>query len=164
MVAPSSGTAASIHSPFDPANVLVCLTRAGHQPHSRVVRRKYLGQVRLLVAIERAVSKEPLRISMLARGAYIPIAVKNYGFALLSVPPRHLPPVLPPLYHTSLECMQCHTSCRTVTPRLPHRTVGASSNLISRCFPLMVGTLSDRVISSYHLLSLRCLSGRSPSV
>lgn len=50
--------------------------------------KKYLGQVRLLVAIERAVSKEPLRISMLARGAYIPIAVKNYGFALLSVPLR----------------------------------------------------------------------------
>uniref|UniRef100_A0A7S4B7I9 Uncharacterized protein n=1 Tax=Chrysotila carterae TaxID=13221 RepID=A0A7S4B7I9_CHRCT len=42
----------------------------------------------LLQAIDLAVQDEPYRISFLARGAYIPIALKNYGFSVLSVPPR----------------------------------------------------------------------------
>lgn len=50
--------------------------------------QRQLRRHRLLLAADVAVQKEPLRICLLARAAYIPIALKNYGFAVLSVPAR----------------------------------------------------------------------------
>lgn len=53
----------------------------------RGLRARILKRHRLLRALALAVNREPWRICLLARAAYIPIAIKNYGFAALSAPP-----------------------------------------------------------------------------
>ena len=71
--------------------------------------RRQLERVKLLRAIDRAVNKQPLRISLMARGAYIPIALKNYGFAVLSVPVRAFTIALVTVeFYNSLVCSLCN--------------------------------------------------------
>ena len=50
-------------------------------------RSQWLTRQRLLRACSLACEREPWRICFLARAAYIPIAIKNYGFAALAAPP-----------------------------------------------------------------------------
>jgi len=47
-----------------------------------------LSSHELFRAFDLAVSREPYTVCFLARASYIPIALKNYGFAVLSVPTR----------------------------------------------------------------------------
>jgi uncharacterized membrane protein YdjX (TVP38/TMEM64 family) len=54
----------------------------------RGASRRWAERHRLLRALDTAVCREPYTICFLARASYVPIALKNYGFAALSVPAR----------------------------------------------------------------------------
>jgi uncharacterized membrane protein YdjX (TVP38/TMEM64 family) len=74
-----------------------------------------LLKLKLLRAMEGAVSREPMRLCFLARAAYIPIMLKNYGFGVLGVPwHAFIPPLLLVEIYTSVELVTITTAARGI--------------------------------------------------
>jgi uncharacterized membrane protein YdjX (TVP38/TMEM64 family) len=64
--------------------------------------QKQFGKHDLLRALDLAISRKPFTICLVARAAYIPIALKNYGLAILSVRPTD--------FFASLICVELYNS------------------------------------------------------
>lgn len=77
---------------------------------------RLLQEHELLLALRLAVLRSPWRLCLLARAAYIPIAVKNYGFAALGTP------VLP--YTGSLLVLETYNTFEVVYIGAALRTLG----------------------------------------
>lgn len=74
-----------------------------------------LSKLKLLRAMECAISREPLRLCFLARASIIPIMLKNYGFGVLGVPWRaFVPPLLLVEIYTCVELVTLATAARGI--------------------------------------------------
>jgi len=74
-----------------------------------------LKNFKLIVAMERAVAREPLRLCFLARAAYVPIMIKNYGFAVLGVPwSAYVPALVIMELYTSFELVMLGSAARGI--------------------------------------------------
>lgn len=69
--------------------------------------KRQFGRHEILNAVDHAISQQPYKISFIVRLAYIPIALKNYGLALLSVQPQ--------IYMVSLVVVELFNSSILVT-------------------------------------------------
>merc|ERR1712232_682296 len=69
--------------------------------------QRQFAQHPFLRALDGAIAQHPFRICFIVRLAYIPIALKNYGLAVLSVQPE--------VYVSSLLCVELFNSIVLVT-------------------------------------------------
>lgn len=84
--------------------------RCGRQTCSR-----RLTNMKLLKAMERAVSRDPIRLCFLVRASYIPIVLKNYGFGLLGVRwPAFIAALFVVEVYTTLEFVTLGTAARGI--------------------------------------------------
>jgi len=85
---------------------------------------------RLLRAINRAVEQRPMQICLLARVAYFPIFLKNYGFAVLNVPAR--------AFVAALVSVELFNTFEIVFLGAATQTASSSSGSLLRVLPLLI--------------------------
>lgn len=78
--------------------------------------QRQFGKHELLRAIDMAVARQPYRICVIVRLAYIPIAMKNFGLAVLSVHPM--------VFVTTLVGIELFNSCVLVTVGSAAKNIG----------------------------------------
>lgn len=105
--------------------------------------QKQFGKHELLRAIDLAVAKKPYKICFIVRLAYIPIALKNWGLAVVSVSPAN--------FFVSLFVVELFNSSILVTVGSTAKDLGA---LISGKEPKSAGQLWTMALGSSFLLML----------
>jgi uncharacterized membrane protein YdjX (TVP38/TMEM64 family) len=92
-----------------------------------------LSKVKLLRAMEGALSREPVRLCFLARASFIPIMLKNYGFGVLGTPwYAFVPPLLLVEIYTCVELVTLASAARGI------RGIGDGSSAVWRTVSLCV--------------------------
>jgi len=105
--------------------------------------QRQFGKNELLSAIDLAVARQPYRICFIVRIAYIPIALKNFGLAVLSVRPA--------VFITSLMVVELFNSSVLVTVGSTAKDLGA---LVSGKEPKSTGQLAVMLLGCAFLVGL----------
>ena len=117
--------------------------------------KRCLSSNELFRAFDLAVSREPYTVCFLARASYVPISLKNYGFAVLSVPSRAfvLALVLVEVLNSSLLVLIGSTA-GSLSGRGDDATAGGGSDELSRV-PMVVGSLGLVALAIYISVATR---------
>mmetsp|Transcript_119724 Transcript_119724/g.298622 ORF Transcript_119724/g.298622 Transcript_119724/m.298622 type:complete len:254 (-) Transcript_119724:78-839(-) len=105
--------------------------------------QRQFGKHELLRAINLAVAREPYKICFIVRLAYVPISLKNFGLAIVSVKPT--------TFFTSLFCVEIFNSSILVAVGDTAKNLSA---LMSGKEPKSPGQIAVMVMGSVFLLAL----------